>query len=139
MMDLLTWFVAGVASLGLSASDPASPAPGDILAGLPGRVSDGDTFRIQGVATRIRIWGVDAPELSTREGPAAREVLRALLGDGPVACRVVDTDRYGRTVARCFVGERDLAEDLVRRGCARDWPRYSGGAYAQVPRARSCR
>ncbi|WP_413207701.1 thermonuclease family protein [Rhodospirillum sp. A1_3_36] len=139
MMDLLAWVVAGVASLGVSASDPASPAPGDILAGLPGRVSDGDTFRIQGIATRIRIWGVDAPELSTREGPAAREALRALLGDGPVACRVIDTDQYGRAVARCFAGDRDLAEDLVRRGCARDWPRYSGGAYARVPRARVCR
>ena len=101
------------------------------------RVIDGDGLRIGSVS--VRLWGIDAPELDqtcgaegrkTPCGEDARFLLGALVMTGDLTCETEDTDRYGRTVARCFAGERDLAGEMVRQGYALDWPRYSGGFYA---------
>ncbi|WP_370146136.1 thermonuclease family protein [Bradyrhizobium elkanii] len=43
-------------------------------------------------------------------------------------------DQYGRTVATCSVGGTDLGKWLVLSGLALDWPQYSKGRYAGVPR-----
>lgn len=100
-------------------------------------MTDGDGFRLNG--KRIRLWGVDAPELrqTCERGPLpypcgeeAREVLGALLQGGAVKCQAVDQDRYGRAVARCAVNGRDLGGELVRLGWAVDFRRYSKGSYA---------
>lgn len=98
---------------------------------------DGDTFRLDGET--IRLWGVDAPERgqecqrggrATFPGPEAASALKTLLSRPGLACEATAKDRYGRTVARCTAGRRDVAGELVRQGWARDWPRYSAGAYA---------
>lgn len=91
-------------------------------------VTDGDTIRDGNL--RVRLWGIDAPELDTRRGPASRAHLRQLIDGKTVACDPRDTDRYGRTVAVCYLPDgRDLACEMVRAGMARDWAKYSGGAY----------
>ncbi|SEN94776.1 nuclease homologue [Gemmobacter aquatilis] len=93
-------------------------------------VTDGDTIRDG--ALRIRLWGIDAPELQDPRGPASRAYLRALIDGQPVACDPRNADRYGRTVATCHLPDgRDLACEMVRAGMAHDWPRYSKGAYAR--------
>ena len=93
-------------------------------------ITDGDTIRDG--ALRIRIWGIDAPEMDSRRGPLARAHLRDLIDGQPVSCNPVDTDRYGRTVAQCWLPDgRDLACEMVRAGWAVDMPRYSKGAYAR--------
>lgn len=102
------------------------------------RVIDGDGLEIEG--RNVRLWGIDAPEIEQNcKGPDgrsypcgedARFLLGALAVAGTIECDVKDTDRYGRTVARCFAGGHDLAAELVRQGYALDWPRYSGGFYA---------
>ncbi len=100
-------------------------------------VSDGDSLRIDG--ERIRLWGIDAPELGQRCrhdgqsydcGKASQAALSSLIGSSQVKCEMVDTDRYGRTVARCFVGGTDLGAAMVRLGWAVDFARYSKGYYA---------
>lgn len=105
--------------------------PGPVLAGPAIRVIDGDGLRIEGHA--VRLWGIDAPELDQtceengRETPCgedARFTLGALVQGGDLVCETKDTDRYGRTVARCFAGGHDLAGEMVRQGYALDWPRY---------------
>lgn len=113
----------------LLAAAPA--AAGDV------RVVDGDGLRAGD--ERVRLWGIDAPELRqdcTRDGErypcgkVAAVVLEGLIGGDPVACIEVDRDRYGRTVARCEVGGVDLAGLMVTTGWAVDYERYSGGHYA---------
>lgn len=47
-----------------------------------------------------------------------RTELRRIIGTQPVDCRSVDTDRFGRIVATCKVGSRDIAEEMVRSGYA---------------------
>lgn len=94
-------------------------------------VIDGDTLRVTD-APNIRIWGIDAPEMDTPAGPAARDAMDAIAAGRDLTCAVRDVDRYGRIVARCFEpGGADLACALVRTGHAHDWPRYSGGFYGE--------
>lgn len=100
-------------------------------------VIDGDTIEIHG--TRIRLWGIDAPEnsqlcrgddsLQYRCGAKSANDLDAFIVSRPVNCNPVSLDRYGRTVATCSVGGTDLGEWLVRNGLALDWPKYSKGKY----------
>ena len=108
----------------------ALPAGAQVFSG-PARVVDGDTLEIAGV--KVRLFGVDAPEArqecTTAEGRpwacgrVATERLRQM-AVGKVQCQGVDTDRYGRTVARCRVAGRDLAADLVAEGVAFAYARY---------------
>ncbi|MDA9437790.1 nuclease [Bradyrhizobium sp. CCBAU 51745] len=111
-------------------------------ADLIGRATiiDGDTLEIHG--TRIRLWGIDAPEsaqlcrgpdsLQYRCGAKAANELAAFIAGSPVSCTPMTLDRYGRTVAACAAGGTDLAYWLARQGLALDWPRYSQGRYAEA-------
>jgi endonuclease YncB( thermonuclease family) len=100
-------------------------------------VIDGDTLGIHG--TRVRLWGIDAPETSQlcrgedslqyRCGAKSANGLFDFIARRPVQCLPVAFDRYGRTVASCSVGDTDLAEWLVSNGLALDWPKYSKGKY----------
>lgn len=96
--------------------------------GTAWRVIDGDTVDLGG--ERIRLFGIDAPERGQSCGPlacgtAATEALADILSAGPVRCTRVSTDRYGRTVARCRAGRRDVNREMVRRGMAWAYRQYS--------------
>jgi endonuclease YncB( thermonuclease family) len=103
-------------------------------------IIDGDTLEIHG--TRIRLWGIDAPEstqlcrgddsLQHRCGAKAATDLDAFIAARPVNCVPVNLDRYGRTVATCSVNGVDVARWLVSQGLALDWPQYSRGRYQQA-------
>ena len=64
---------------------------------------DGDTIKCgtERVKLRIRLLGIDAPELP-----------------GVVQCQPAGFDRYGRTLARCSVGTVDLSCAMVAAGAA---------------------
>jgi hypothetical protein len=49
-----------------------------------------------------------------------------------VSCTEKDRDRYGRIVAVCFVGTVDINHEMVRRGWAVEYKRYSDGRYAKT-------
>ncbi len=88
-------------------------------------VHDGDTLSLGG--TRIRLRGIDAPELDQIcAGPdgrypcgrRARDELNRLVAGGPVICRGWEEDRYARLLAVCVAGEADLNEAMVAGGWA---------------------
>jgi endonuclease YncB( thermonuclease family) len=99
-------------------------------------VIDGDTLEIHG--QRVRLDGIDAPESGARCGEAnihqqAANALAERVSRRTVTCEPSGPpDRYGRTVARCSVGDENLNAWLVVNGWARDWPRYSRGRYASA-------
>jgi endonuclease YncB( thermonuclease family) len=75
---------------------------------------DGDTIRYG--AERIRIRGLNAPELSEPDGEAARERLGQLLREGSIRIVPHGRDVYDRTVADVFVNGQDVMELLVQEG-----------------------
>lgn len=123
----------------------AQPAAADDVVGRAS-VIDGDTIEIHG--TRIRLWGIDAPEHDQlcrnddselyRCGQKAATALAGLFDaiPRPVSCSPKDRDRYGRTVAVCKLGDAgpDIAHWMVSNGHALDWPKYSAGQYAEAQR-----
>jgi endonuclease YncB( thermonuclease family) len=100
-------------------------------------VIDGDTFDIGRV--RIRLWGIDAPESRQtctnadgqlwRCGAAARTALRTLTTGASLQCISQYRDRDGRQVAKCSIGGRDVAGQLVAQGWVLDYPHFSKGAF----------
>lgn len=91
-------------------------------------VHDGDTLtvrRTSGDVVKVRLYGVDAPELAQPGGPEARDYLRAMLADaGTVDVRTMDTDRYGRVVGRVQHGDVDVNAALLDAGQAWVYPQY---------------
>lgn len=109
--------------------DMPAPDPGTDLSCEVREVYDGDTVTVgcpQG-KLRVRVWGIDAPEMGQEPwGEQSRDHLRELLAPiSRVQVQVVDTDRYGRSVARLFAGERDLGLQMVRDGRAAVYEQYN--------------
>ena len=86
------------------------------------RIADGDTLEAIPVGEsrpiRIRLQGVDAPELGEAFSRDAMALLRTLLLEQRVRVDGRDMDGYGRLVARVIRGDADASLQLVRSGLA---------------------
>lgn len=110
----------------------ASPAVAGDLRGKI-HVVDGDTLQVG--QTRVRLHGIDAPErdqpcttLTGQNWSCGDWVTRQVSDryEGRTArCEPLDRDRYGRVVARCFVGKEDVGRVLVAQGFAYAYRKYS--------------
>ena len=85
-----------------------------VLSALQMRAVDGDTIRVGG--ERIRLRGIDTPELSEFDGPAAKRRLAEILRNGPIRIVPHGRDIYNRLVADVFVNEQNVAEILRSEG-----------------------
>ncbi|MEK9140422.1 MAG: thermonuclease family protein [Nitrospirota bacterium] len=85
-----------------------------MLSTLQVRVVDGDTIRVGG--ERIRLRGIDTPEMSELEGPAAKRRLEELLRSGSIRIEPRGRDVYNRLLADVFVNEQNVAEILRSEG-----------------------
>jgi len=81
------------------------------------QVVDGDTFRYG--PERVRLRGIDTPELSEPGGQAARLRLEESLRHGPVHIVPHGRDVYDRVVADVFIDGENVAEMLRREGYAK--------------------
>jgi endonuclease YncB( thermonuclease family) len=95
------------------------------LVGIPS-VIDGDTIELH--RERIRLFGIDAAESSQlcedaagksyRCGQQAALALADHIGRRTVWCEGKERDRYGRLVAICYLGDKDLNAWMVSQGLA---------------------
>lgn len=119
-MSLRLWPLA----LLLACAPEAAPAPGEAF--VLGRVVDGDTVTgvLRGQDERVRLVGVDAPELGQgRAGARASAALSELLrGELRLETAENERDRYGRVLGWLWAeagGEWTLVNaELVRQGHA---------------------
>ncbi len=121
-------FVSGAllfAALPVAADGCAPAVPG--TSAIVRSVHDGDTFSLDD-GTRVRLVGVDTPELAREGQPAqpyaheARRLLGRLLPSGTAVAVVRDPeprDRYGRTLAHAVLADGTTAQShLLSAGLA---------------------
>jgi micrococcal nuclease len=122
----LRCFVAASAYGVLLAVVLAVPAAAESFDGRRAGIIDGDTLALGD--ERVRLLNIDAPESfrshCERElvmGLKAKERLAALVRSGRLAVERYGQDRYRRTLARVYVGGRDLGQVLIQEGLALPW------------------
>ena len=100
--------------------------------GICVRVLDGDTVDIADASQnlhRIRITGLDAPELAQPYGKQAKAELKELILCKEVTVVPMGVDKYNRELAclriQTTLGQIDVAECMINKGEAFDW----GGKY----------
>jgi len=98
------------------------------VSGSVAGVGDGDSIRVlsNGKTSTIRLACVDAPETAQQPfGKASAQRLKQLLPVGQtVSWQVVDTDRYGRTIAEVFKGNLSVNLLMVQEGQAVVYQQY---------------
>jgi endonuclease YncB( thermonuclease family) len=106
-------------------ANAAETSPKEI-SGRP-TVTDGATLAIG--ETEIRLFGIDAPEMSSGHGHFARAALEDLLAGQEVHCFVRDRDQYKRLVAVCGTKRTpDLAAALLAAGEVITFRRFLKGS-----------
>ena len=100
-------------------------------------VIDGDTIRIG--PNKIRLQGINAPELDEPYGKQAKWALHKLVKGQTITAQPNGEESYGRIVAKCYLEDgRDLAAEMVKMGLALDLPNYPDADYKhlETPAAR---
>jgi micrococcal nuclease len=105
------------------------------FAGVVSYVSDGDTLWVLpdsgGAPRKLRIDGIDAPEICQPGGTASREALARRAMHQRVVVVVRREDDYGRGLAQIRIDDQDLGGQMVREGQAWSYRwRHSTGPYA---------
>lgn len=98
------------------------------LSGNVVSVTDGDTVKIacpDGNCHKIRLYGIDAPEIKQEGGAPARDYLNGLLGAGMVQVTRCGSDRYGRIVGKIYCGGRYVNRAMVVAGLAWHYVAYA--------------
>jgi len=102
-------------------------------------VHDGDTIHAecQGEKLKIRLYCIDAPEISQKPwGLDSRDNLRSLLPQGSVIqLKIYDKDKYGRQVAEVIKGNENLNQLMVQTGQVVVYPRYCPAGFTEYYQA----
>ena len=92
----------------------------EVLLGVVVAVYDGDTItlRTETNKKKIRLAGIDAPELKQPYGVESRAVLREAVLDRQVQVETTKADKYGRVVGKVIVDGQDINLKQVQSGMA---------------------
>jgi endonuclease YncB( thermonuclease family) len=150
---LTTALASGLVSVGLILGTPATARerlPGPVQADVV-RVRDGDTLEVkariwlgQVISTKVRLAGVDTPELrgrchrEERMAEAARDFVTRKLSDRRVTLRDIRYGKYaGRVLARVITARgEDLGKALIAAGLARPYRGRRRGSWCEQAETR---
>lgn len=134
LFDILVGLFGAALLLFFATMPDPPPAPvlaSEDVAGTVRHVVDGDSLYVAGHEPQVRLWGVDAPERDEAGFQAATATLTQLADGQRVTCQQVDRDRYGRTVARCFLMDgQEINRLMIESGTAAEYVRFSRGFYS---------
>ncbi len=95
------------------------------------KVYDGDTitvsidlgFSLYQSDVKLRLYGINTPEMNTKEGKDVAERLRARLLNQKVIIETIKdkTEKYGRYLAKVHLGDECINETLVKSGDAKEY------------------
>lgn len=129
MATLLRSFVAVLCLVAAPALADSSEITGKVE-----RWRDGDTpILIVGEERMpVRLWGLHAPEDGEPGYVEATTFMQQLVGSQPLRCELTGRMTWDRFEGICYLGELDIAAELIRAGLGRDCPYHSGGAYRHL-------
>ena len=112
-----------------SGGSAAQPKPGLVFGPVTlVSVGDGDTVRVtsrQGENVTVRLACIDAPETSQgTSGKWSTQTLKGLIQGKSISLKPQAKDRYGRTVAEIYVGNRNINLQMVQDGAAYAYRQY---------------
>ncbi|MDO9434737.1 thermonuclease family protein [Hydrogenophaga sp.] len=138
-----------LASMGSTALAPPAwaddPPAETVYAARVSRVFDGDTLWVKpldgGRYRKLRIDGIDAPEICQVGGTASRDVLARRVLNQVVEVRVRGQDDYGRGIAKLRHQDDDISSWMVSQGQAWSyrWGRSLGPFRNEEAMARQAR
>ena len=89
-------------------------------------VYDGDTITVRTDETiKIRLDGIDSPELKQPFGQASKQALSGLVFGQNVTVKPGKKDRYGRLLARVEIAGKDASLTMVETGMAHWYEQYA--------------
>ena len=82
-------------------------------------IIDGDTFRLE-TGEKVRLIGIDAPELSQPGGEMSREYLAHLILGNPITLEKGSEakDNYNRLLRFVYINDLCINEEMIRQGYA---------------------
>ncbi|EOI9934258.1 thermonuclease family protein [Campylobacter upsaliensis] len=106
------------------------------LTGKVSKVIDGDTIEFLAktskenpynhiIKLKIRLYGIDAPELKQAYGKEAKEYLSALVLKQEVSLIIENKDKYDRFVGTLFLKGQDINKEMVKNGYAHAYESFS--------------
>lgn len=103
------------------------------LTGKVSKVIDGDTIELLAkenpynhiAKLKIRLYGIDAPELKQAYGKEAKEYLSALVLKQEVSLIIENKDKYDRFVSTLFLKGQDINKEMVKNGYAHAYESFS--------------
>lgn len=107
----------------VSAADPEGVQTWRVVS-----VHDGDTFTAIDAANvqhKVRLHGIDAPEIGQPFGTKSRDALGKLVMRRAVTVHSQGRDKYGRTLGRIEIEGQDVNRQMVADGLAWHYVRYS--------------
>ena len=139
------WLGLGVVLVALSVGAQQPQGREEVYSARVSRVFDGDTLWVKplagGTYRKLRLDGVDAPEICQPGGEASRDALARRVLNQVVEVRVRTQDDYGRGIARIVHQGDDVAAWMVSSGQAWSyrWRRSVGPFAAEEAMAREGR
>lgn len=93
-------------------------------------VHDGDTITVRSTETsKIRLYGIDAPELKQPHGQASKHALSEMTFGKSVKVTPIGKDRYGRILAKVEFDGVDVNRAMVEQGGAWWYEQYAKGSF----------
>lgn len=91
------------------------------------KISDGDTITVLNdkEQTKVRLYGIDAPEKKQDYGQRSKQFLASLVAGQVVEVELKGKDRYKRTLGIIYHKGQDINAQMVLNGYAWAYVKYS--------------
>jgi len=110
---------------------PPPPIPASKQINGRAYVIDGDTIRIGKI--KIRLAGIDAPELDQPYGQKSKWAMVRICQGQRIRVELTGETSYDRLVGTCYLPDGcDIGAELIKQGLAIDGGHYSKGKYKHL-------
>jgi ATP-dependent hsl protease ATP-binding subunit hslU len=108
------------------------------LSGKVVSIHDGDTITVlqDKQQVKVRLFGIDAPELKQPYGKKSKRFLANLIAGEVVEVEENGKDRYKRTIGTFYLNGKDINAQMVENGYAWAYRKFSKKYTAQESKAR---